>query len=341
MRRCHLAAVPCRDATPDRFGGCRSVNGIMSKIARLAVSKAAAFGYAVAVGVAGNIAFNFVERHQPPVIAAAPAAIPAPARTTAAAIASVPPAAPLSEPRQPPAPPAVAAIPASPPAATTALPEPPTVALPTPDTLPTPALRAAALPASPVEAAPRPPAEEASRPMPQRTPTETQPSVTAPPPAGVAPEQALRPTPLPAPVAAASAATNPPAALPPLGPPVEVASPPAPPASPARAAPVVAMAAQPPTAPRASATHAAAASANPDGWRLSDLWHPVRVVRKGLDWAGDQLPSSGDSAALPPPFPVTTPLAGPIPLVPASGKKADFVATPKSAAPGPGSGGLY
>ena len=39
------------------------MNGFFRKIARFAVSKMAAFSYAVAVGVAGNLVFHFVQTH--------------------------------------------------------------------------------------------------------------------------------------------------------------------------------------------------------------------------------------------------------------------------------------
>ena len=45
-------------------GGSGSVNGFFSKVARFAVSKMAAFCYAVAVGVAGNLVFHYVQTHE-------------------------------------------------------------------------------------------------------------------------------------------------------------------------------------------------------------------------------------------------------------------------------------
>src|SRR5258705_3091653 len=61
-------------------GGSGSVNGFFRKVARFAVSKMAAFCYAVAVGVAGNLVFNYVQTHQAaPSIAALPHEAPAPA----------------------------------------------------------------------------------------------------------------------------------------------------------------------------------------------------------------------------------------------------------------------
>src|SRR5438034_6552948 len=51
------------------LGGSQSVNGFISnalaKVARFAVSKGAAFSYAVAVGVAGNLVFHFVQPQVP------------------------------------------------------------------------------------------------------------------------------------------------------------------------------------------------------------------------------------------------------------------------------------
>src|ERR1700687_5329901 len=67
------------------------------------------------------------------------------------------------------------------------------------------------------------------------------------------------------------------ASLPPLGPAVEVATPPTPPPITALAPPLP-HAAEPP--PERSL-------------ELSDLWHPYRAVKKGLNWAGDQLPVIG------------------------------------------------
>ena len=56
------------------------MNGFFRKLARLAVSKMAAFCYAVAVGVAGNLVFNYVQTHQTaPSVAALHHEAPAPA----------------------------------------------------------------------------------------------------------------------------------------------------------------------------------------------------------------------------------------------------------------------
>ena len=55
------------------------MNGFITKVARFTVSKAGAFSYAVAVGVAGNLIFHFVQPRDPgPTIIAVP---PEPPRT--------------------------------------------------------------------------------------------------------------------------------------------------------------------------------------------------------------------------------------------------------------------
>ena len=302
----------------------------MSKVARFAASKAAAFGYAVIVGVAGNVAFNFVERHQPPVIAGMPAASRPAGRSTpsdrAAAIAPIPviqPAAPRP------------LTPASPRAAPPPLPEPPAVALPAPDALPAPALTPAALPAAP---------QAAERPMPPPAPRAE--AAPLPTPAALLPTPAARPK------------LKPTAALPPLGPAVEVTSLPLPPASSAaakallaapaaHAAPAVAPVQPLPAFPDAARANAAPPARNDNGWQLSDIWHPTRAVRKGLDWAHQQVPHLGDDAAALP-FPNTSPPAAPIALLPPAAlhpvraQRADVQTAPaKPTAPGPGSGGLY
>jgi hypothetical protein len=107
------------------------VDGVVAKVARLAVSKAAAFSYAVAVGVAGHFAVNFFQAHEPP----------APATATAAIISHAAPA--TDHPR----PAAAVAAPV--------LPEPSlAVSLPNPSALPAPALKPAVLPSEHVAAAP-------------------------------------------------------------------------------------------------------------------------------------------------------------------------------------------
>jgi hypothetical protein len=117
--------------------GTLSVNGIISKIGRMAVSKAAAFGYAVAVGVAGNLAFNFVQQHHSAPVSVAPhvaatvgdgatlatmAPKPAPAKAAPAPLRASLPVAPRGPEAAARA--VVAALP---------LPEPPAFALPSPD----------------------------------------------------------------------------------------------------------------------------------------------------------------------------------------------------------------
>jgi hypothetical protein len=91
------------------------------------------------------------------------------------------------------------------------------------------------------------------------------------------------------------------------------------------------------------------------------VWHPYRAVRKGLNWAGEQVPVIGGDGAEPQPpkrhpepmpaaavKPVATPpkqavSADPIPLLPTKPELADAPgpAPAKPVAPGPGSGGLY
>lgn len=135
----------------------------VAKLARLAVSKAAAFCYAVAVGVAGNLAFNFVQQHHA-------------ATATATAPVAAAPSAPSSDPA---APPPVATAPI--------LPQPVAAALPAPDALSVPPLKPAALPpgrpASPVaEATPPTKPVAAAPPLPAPAPAPApQPSQPLPP----------------------------------------------------------------------------------------------------------------------------------------------------------------
>lgn len=285
------------------------MNGIIAKVARLAASKAAAFTYAVAVGVAGNIAFNFVEqRHPAPPPSAAAMIEPRPA-ALAKPEAAAPthhgsrrgePATAALPPEKPPAP-----APARHPAAEMPdLPEPPAlVALPGPDSLPAPALRPAALPAA-----------EPGRPEP--------------------PKGAAAP---PDPTADITKPEAPLAILPPLGSPIEVAEPPVPPA--ASTEPLVPGKAAGPA--RVTPEDSTAASPPADSWQLSDVWHPGRAVAKGLHWAGDQLPAIGDD----PPPRHSSASARPIPLFPSAAEPASpdppGTAPAPSGHPGPGSGGLY
>ncbi|HKS90017.1 MAG TPA: hypothetical protein VJR70_11290, partial [Stellaceae bacterium] len=115
------------------------MNGIFAKIARLAASKAAAFCYAVAVGVAGNLIFHMVQTHgaapaasQIPVPEVREAAPPESARHPAVIPASPAPVRETAAPRNLPHSHAHAAVP-RPPAAPPPLPETPAVALPNPD----------------------------------------------------------------------------------------------------------------------------------------------------------------------------------------------------------------
>src|SRR5205814_2373758 len=94
------------------------------KVARFAVSKMAAFCYAVAVGVAGNLVFNYVQTHQAaPSVAALPHEAPAPAEKS-------PPVVPTATPSVMPA----AAMIAKPPAGAPVAPSTPIALLPDPKT---------------------------------------------------------------------------------------------------------------------------------------------------------------------------------------------------------------
>ena len=285
---------------------------LIARIARLAVSKAAAFVDAVAVGVAGNLAFNFVQQHHQQ---AAAVAAPEPGRVgddrkserATVTVAVPPPLAPATPTAAAPARPLHDAAAVPPSAGLPMLPEPAAAALPRLDALPAPTLKPAALP----------PREEAAKP--------------------------LRPAVSPLPVAAAPAAseTGGAAAPAPIGvtqtaalPAVDVAPPPEPPAP----LPAATTAMPPPadivTAPAARSLE------------LSDIWHPGRAVKRGLHWAGDQLPVIGGAEAEPQ-FPrAGLPPSAPIPLLPTAERAlSDNTDTPAAAAkprsPGPGSGGLY
>jgi hypothetical protein len=307
------------------------VNGFFRKIARFAVSKMAAFCYAVAVGVAGNLAFHFVQPQVsiPSFLTAAPEPSgtsheQAGTRAVTAIVAPKPAAAPVPEAAAP-SPYAAVSAPAAarpaPPKPTPALqlPEPPAASLPEPASLPSPAWKPLHLPsaAAPNEAAAKPidvPNAEMSSPAPA-------------------------------------------ASLPPLGPAIEVATPPSPPPIPP--APPIAVLAPP--LPHAT-------EPPPErSLELSDLWHPYRAVKKGLNWAGDQLPVIGGDGPEPLPpapprrevpaaipatasahaAPVAKPAASaPISLLPdpkpTPVEAADKAQVPaKPGAPGPGSGGLY
>src|SRR5205807_5126510 len=96
---------------------------------------------------------------------------------------------------------------------------------------------------------------------------------------------------------------------------------------------------------------AAAPKEKPKGLDVSDIWHPGRVLDKGLNWAGRQVPLIGDADAKPhtaaakATLPAAAPApAGPISLLPSSSEpeaatQSDAVPAPRK--PGPGSGGLY
>jgi hypothetical protein len=126
--------------------------------------------------------------------------------------------------------------------------------------------------------------------------------------------------------------------LPPIGPAIEVAAPPMPPPTHALSAPVA--------APPASAALAATSKDAPNGLELSDVWHPYRAVKKGLHWAGEQVPLIGDGDGDAAPHPGPAAPSAPISLLPtaksATPENAEAaIPPPKPAAPGPGSGGLY
>jgi hypothetical protein len=307
------------------------VNGFISnaltKIARFAVSKAAAFSYAVAVGVAGNLVFHFVQPQVPiPSILAPEASQPSdkhpntPAAT--AVIGPKPAVATIQEPVSP-APSAVVWTPppAPPPKPAAQLPDRPTASLPDPAPLPSPTWKPLQLPSVPPVPAPS--------------------------------EAALKPI-VPASAESAAPGSASVAVLPPLAPAIEVATPPMPPESPAPK--IVALPPPPP----------AAAEPPRGSLEFSDLWHPYRAVKKGLNWAGDQLPVIGEDhaearppvsppPAVPAPIPAATAAstppatkhgmaAEPIPLLPTkiTPELADVPGSaPKPVAPGPGSGGLY
>lgn len=157
-------------------------------------------------------------------------------------------------------------------------------------------------------------------------------------PASVPSEATLNPTPAPAPDAAPSPAPQQAVGLRPLGPAIDVASPPTPPVQipipPTRAA-----------VPPAAAIETATTEGPPSGFELGDVWHPGRAVEKGLHWAAKQVPPIGD-AEIEPHSKAAAP-AAPIPLFPSATKpvsleRSDAAPSPKEmAAPGPGSGGLY
>ena len=280
---------------------------IIAKIARFAVSKFAAFCYAVAVGVAGNVIFHFVQPRDPapsvaPVVATAPHEAPPVAGAAATAPVSLPSVSTTPQADTAPAPtraspPAAPVQPAAskPAAASASLPQPPAiVALPSPASMPSPAAM---------------------------------------------PTPALKPTALPGlpPATVPREAPAAPGALPPIGPAIEVAAPPMPPAA-THALPAPVAALPLPAAPAATSKEA------PNGLELSDVWHPYRAVKKGLHWAGEQVPLIGDGDAAP--HPGSAAPSAPISLLPttkpATSENAEAsIPPPKPAAPGPGSGGLY
>ncbi len=110
---------------------------VIAKIARFGVSKAAAFCYAVTVGVSGNMAFNYMQPRDP-----APAIAPAISPAIVPAVAAAPVPAPVpAEPAGPAPPKPVATAPI--------FPEPSAFALPSLAALPAPVLKPTALPTAP------------------------------------------------------------------------------------------------------------------------------------------------------------------------------------------------
>jgi hypothetical protein len=314
------------------------LHDFISKIARLAVSKAAAFCYAVAVGVAGNLAFNFVQHHQD----AAPLAV-SPASQAAAAGDDSPIPVYLSPPQRRPTGKTVATSRILSPTGSD-------IALPSSDSLPTPELKPTALaPTAPADAPPQAPptSNTAALPSPMDPAPATQPPTPA---AGTvaAPRDRTPSSPAFVPHQPVTVAVTAPrevpaelhgaATLPPLGAPIEVSAPPAPPV--ATVLPAATINSVSPTTVISPPVEAPGSQP----LALSDLWHPTRAVEKSLHWAGTQLPSIGHDGKTPPNIP---PLGGPISLLPSSAaptatiSEAAGSAPSKPVKPGPGSGGLY
>jgi protein transport protein SEC31 len=311
----------------------------ISKIARLAFSKAAAFCYAVAVGVAGNLAFNFVQHHQTTV---PPAVSPASQAASAGDESPIPMY--LSPPQH---------RPAGKPVATSRILPPPSgdIALPSSDSLPTPELKPTALATTtPADVPPQSPPTSNTTALPSPVDPAPMTMPTATPVASNAAMPRDRAPSIPAfvphqPVTAAVAAPRElpadphgAATLPPLGAPIEVSAPPNPPA--ATVLPVA-------TADSVGPTTVMQQPLGEPGSQplaLSDLWHPTRAVEKSLHWAGAQLPSLGHDGKTPS---NTPPLRAPISLLPSSTATTATIseaaggAPSKPVKPGPGSGGLY
>jgi hypothetical protein len=118
-----------------------------------------------------------------------------------------------------------------------------------------------------------------------------------------------------------------------MGPAVAVATPPSPPLLDLSPTPIPSN-----HGPARIETAAAPPPNKSGGMEISDIWHPTRAVRKGIEWAGDQLPDFGGDKPAAPEMHAVKPTA-PIPLLP-SGALTDAPAA-KPGKPGPGSGGLY
>ncbi len=330
----------------------------VAKIARAAASKMAAFGYAVAVGVAGNLAFHFVQPHDP-----APAALASPAPNSASVAA--PPAADTAPAVMPPAlvqPPPATPAPAQsvsskpvsikPVATAPILPATPTIDLPNTAALPAPALRPTALP---ISHAPAHPIDTAALPEAAGPLTPVTPHVSFAPPPATTPPPTTPLTLTPAsPYGAAPSRTTASIPLDPIGRPIDVAPVPNPPAAAlSTAPPPTALLLPKPATPPTPEVAPPAAKAEPGktdadhSLELSDLWHPSRAVRKSLNWADQQLPSLGgsDTAAAVHPAAHAPSVAAPISLLPSSAdgglQGGDNAEPAKPVKPGPGSGGLY
>src|SRR5437764_14163250 len=144
------------------LGESPSVNGFITKVARFTVSKAGAFSYAVAVGVAGNLIFHFVTPRDPgPTIIAVPPAAPyagerTPGSTAASTVIAPKPAiSPLSPPAH--ADPASAMQVQPPPAPAPAITTPAALSVPPPNPTP-PAAAAEPAVVTPPPPPPNPPA---------------------------------------------------------------------------------------------------------------------------------------------------------------------------------------
>lgn len=209
------------------------ITDTLAKLARFSVSKFAAFGYAVAVGVSGNLIYEFAIKREPvlipPAAAIAPATVVAPveARPVLAVVPPMPPAPVETKPAMPAAPAETkAAAPVAPavahPLPTRAMARPVPAALPPAETTQSPAVSVSV----PTVPAPANLPAAAALPVPPLQPEAVATPVPREPLVGSAPTAAEpREAALPA---EAPPLTEKPVA-PPLGPAIEVAPPPHPP----------------------------------------------------------------------------------------------------------------